>query len=59
MLRLVQVVPVDASPPGCMRFLLESEDTRSCGEQASPHVVIDVVIYDAGRCEAKKPRQVA
>ena len=34
---------------------LESQDTRSCGEQASPHVVIDVVIYDRGGCETKSP----
>jgi hypothetical protein len=29
-------------------FLLRLEDTRRCGEQKSPHVVIDVVIYSLG-----------
>ena len=36
-----------------------SEDTRSCGEKASPLVVIDVVICSSGGYEGeKKPRVV-
>ena len=46
MLRLVHVPPVVTSQPRCLRFCLESEDTRRCGETASPHVVIDVVIVN-------------
>jgi hypothetical protein len=31
-----------------------SEDTRECGEKASPDVVIDVVICESGSCEERK-----
>jgi hypothetical protein len=30
-----------------------SEDTRECGEKASPYVVIDVVICSSGDCQAR------
>ena len=37
-----------------LRSFLQSKDTCSCGETASPHVVIDVVIFQRGCCEERK-----
>ncbi len=43
----------------CMRSLLQSEDTGACSETASPHVLIDVLIYDPTCCAGNtQPRQV-
>jgi len=39
---------VDASPTSLHAFLSSLEDTCSYGETASPHVLIDVLIYITG-----------
>jgi hypothetical protein len=45
MLRLVLFPQLNEPPRRLPAFLVSLEDTRSCDETASSHVMIDVMIY--------------